>query len=296
MNTNKKMILFCVTALLAICLFVGVKGTSQNKGKDSAEVTGGITAVSDEAVMPDADAASDSSVGSLETKTKREKENGDESNEKEDKKDSDEESGTKRSEVEKKDSKDKKTSENQPAVKKADQKVSGTEQKTGSGSSGKAQKKKVEPDGQNKTTAEPSVVPAEPSATVTASENKNECLLTVTCEEVFSHMDKLSESAKKVIPADGIILRGTYEISEGETVFDLLKRACAGKNILLDYVFTPVYSTYYIKGINNLYEFDCGDESGWLYSVNGTEPGYGCSQYKLKKGDKVVFHYTCEYK
>lgn len=92
-----------------------------------------------------------------------------------------------------------------------------------------------------------------------------------------------------------MILNGTFAFEEGETVFDLLKRVCKEKEIHLDYVFTPLYSSYYIKGIHNLYEFDCGDESGWMYSVNGKDPGCGSNKYKLAKGDQVVFNYTCEY-
>lgn len=133
------------------------------------------------------------------------------------------------------------------------------------------------------------------AATGATKQEKKECSITITCQEVFSHMDKLSESAKKVIPQDGIILNGTFAFEEGETVFDLLKRVCKEKEIHLDYVFTPLYSSYYIKGIHNLYEFDCGDESGWMYSVNGKDPGCGSNKYKLAKGDQVVFNYTCEY-
>ncbi len=133
------------------------------------------------------------------------------------------------------------------------------------------------------------------AATGATKQEKKECSFTITCQEVFSHMDKLSESAKKVIPQDGIILNGTFAFEEGETVFDLLKRVCKEKEIHLDYVFTPLYSSYYIKGIHNLYEFDCGDESGWMYSVNGKDPGCGSNKYKLAKGDQVVFNYTCEY-
>lgn len=133
------------------------------------------------------------------------------------------------------------------------------------------------------------------AATGATKQEKKECSITITCQEVFSHMDKLSESAKKVIPQDGIILNGTFAFEEGETVFDLLKRVCKEKEIHLDYAFTPLYSSYYIKGIHNLYEFDCGDESGWMYSVNGKDPGCGSNKYKLAKGDQVVFNYTCEY-
>ena len=58
--------------------------------------------------------------------------------------------------------------------------------------------------------------------------------------------------------------------------------------------FTPMYNSYYIKGINNLYEFDCGDGSGWMYRVNGWYPNYGVSRYALRDGDVIEFRYTCE--
>ena len=56
---------------------------------------------------------------------------------------------------------------------------------------------------------------------------------------------------------------------------------------------TPVYNSVYIEGINNIYEFDCGELSGWLYKVNNESPGVGCSLYKLKDGDVVEWIYTC---
>ena len=50
----------------------------------------------------------------------------------------------------------------------------------------------------------------------------------------------------------------------------------------------------YIQGINNLYEFDVGSLSGWMYSVNGWFPNYGCSRYALQYGDVVYWVYTCD--
>ena len=54
-----------------------------------------------------------------------------------------------------------------------------------------------------------------------------------------------------------------------------------------------MYNSYYIEGLNHLYEFDCGPESGWMYKVNDWFPNYGCSAYSLKNGDKIVWCYTC---
>ena len=56
----------------------------------------------------------------------------------------------------------------------------------------------------------------------------------------------------------------------------------------------PIYNSAYIEGIHNLYEFDVGELSGWMYSVNGWYPNYGCSRYALKDGDVVEWRYTCD--
>ena len=53
------------------------------------------------------------------------------------------------------------------------------------------------------------------------------------------------------------------------------------------------HSNAYIAGINNLYEFDYGELSGWIYSVNGVQADVGCGQYLLSDGDKIKWEYTC---
>ena len=45
---------------------------------------------------------------------------------------------------------------------------------------------------------------------------------------------------------------------------------------------------------NQLYEFDCGKLSGWMYNVNGWYPNYGCSQYEVSNGDVIQWRYTCD--
>ena len=52
--------------------------------------------------------------------------------------------------------------------------------------------------------------------------------------------------------------------------------------------------TAYIEGINNIYEFSCGELSGWMYCVNGEYPNVGCSDYKIKDGDNIEWYYTCD--
>ena len=98
------------------------------------------------------------------------------------------------------------------------------------------------------------------------------------------------------MPADGTILPTTkVTVEEGTTVFDVLNRVCRDKNIQVKSEYTPMYGSYYVQGINYLFEFDGGQGSGWMYKVNGKFPNYGCSSYKLKPGDSVVWCYTCNY-
>ena len=63
------------------------------------------------------------------------------------------------------------------------------------------------------------------------------------------------------------------------------------KKIHIDFVYTPMYNSVYIKGINNLYEKDCGACSGWVYTVNGQTTDCGASAYKLKDGDEIQWTY-----
>jgi len=53
-----------------------------------------------------------------------------------------------------------------------------------------------------------------------------------------------------------------------------------------------VYGTY-IAGINNIEEKIAGKTSGWVYYVNGKFAQYSCGKFKVSKGDKILFHYSC---
>ncbi len=122
------------------------------------------------------------------------------------------------------------------------------------------------------------------------------CTLYVNCKSVLQNYDMLKENKKSVIPKNGVIYEEkSVSFSEGESVFDILKREMKSSNIHLEFVYTPVYNSAYIEGIGNLYEFDCGDTSGWSYKVNGVKPNYGCSQYIVKNGDNIEFYYSCSF-
>ena len=77
-------------------------------------------------------------------------------------------------------------------------------------------------------------------------------------------------------------------------LFNVLQREMRKAGIHMEFEDTPMYNSAYIEGINNLYEFDCGELSGWMYKVNGWFPNYGCSRYQLKEGDVIEWVYTCD--
>lgn len=120
------------------------------------------------------------------------------------------------------------------------------------------------------------------------------CTITIRCDTILDNLENLTAGKEAYVPANGCILStSTVEFEEGETVFDVLERVCSYAGIQLEYSWTPMYNSYYIEGINHLYEFDCGNESGWMYKVNGWFPNYGCSSYTLQGGDTIVWCYTC---
>ena len=135
--------------------------------------------------------------------------------------------------------------------------------------------------------------PIEPQ-TVTISDKEMSCTLSIRCDALITNLDKLEKAKWELIPKDGIILaEKTVTFYEGESVFNLLLRESRRNGIHMEYVSTPIYNSAYIEGIHNLYEFDCGELSGWMYSVNGWFPNYGSSRYALKEGDRVEWIYTC---
>lgn len=94
------------------------------------------------------------------------------------------------------------------------------------------------------------------------------------------------------LPEDGILLPPTVlALGEGETILDLLYEVTKTQKLQLE-VNGLQDEQAYIRSIANLYEFDYGDLSGWMYRVNGESPSIGCGQYVLSDGDVVEWIYS----
>lgn len=115
------------------------------------------------------------------------------------------------------------------------------------------------------------------------------CTLSVSCGMILNNMEKLDVDKAYIIPKDGIIFpEQAVAFSEGESALDLLQREMRNSKMHFE------FSGGYIEGIANIYEFDCGELSGWIYRVNGVVPNYGCAEYTIKQGDKIEFLYSCD--
>ncbi|MBE6032346.1 MAG: DUF4430 domain-containing protein [Clostridiales bacterium] len=143
-------------------------------------------------------------------------------------------------------------------------------------------------------TPEGKPAPVEPQDVV-ISDTELTCTISVRCDLLLENLDKLDPNKVELVPADGVIL-APIEVTfyEGESAFNVLQREMKKNKIHLEFVNTPVYNSAYIEGIANIYEFDCGELSGWMYKVNDWFPNYGSSRYQLQDGDTIVYVYSCD--
>ena len=138
-------------------------------------------------------------------------------------------------------------------------------------------------------------LPVEPEDQEVDKKKTYTCTFSIECSTILNNLKDLDPDKRELVPSNGVILAPTkVTFYEGESVFDVLQRVCKEKGIHLESSWTPIYNSAYIEGIHNLYEFDCGELSGWMYRVNGWYPNYGCSRYQLVDGEVVEWRYTCD--
>ena len=138
-------------------------------------------------------------------------------------------------------------------------------------------------------------MPVEPENQDINTKKAYSCSFSIECSTILNNLPELDPEKRELVPSDGVILAPTtVTFYEGESVYDVLQRVCKENGIHMEASWTPVYNSAYIEGINNLYEFDCGALSGWMYAVDGWYPNYGCSRYQLKDGERVEWRYTCD--
>ena len=129
-----------------------------------------------------------------------------------------------------------------------------------------------------------------------ANDAKSQAELTIDVSDINANYDMLEKGlqSEEFVPKSGKIIEGeSVEITDGMTAFQLLTKVCESKNIKVESKNTD-YGMY-VSGINNVSEGSCGKASGWMFKVNGKDPGVGADACKLQAGDKVEFFYICDY-
>ncbi len=97
----------------------------------------------------------------------------------------------------------------------------------------------------------------------------------------------VGDSQKKVILCPTVV-----NIDPNENAYDMLKKALGDK-------VTATASSFdgkpYVTGIDGLKEFDDGQQSGWLYEINGKSAQVGASDYLVKNNDVIAYRYTLDW-
>lgn len=134
-----------------------------------------------------------------------------------------------------------------------------------------------------------------PDTSSSSQEDVLTCSLTINCATILDNLDKLATGKEPLVPSDGSLLSLTDVVfEEGDSVFDILQRELKNQNMHMEFSISPMYGSAYIEGLCNLYEFDCGELSGWEFSVNGQFESCSCSEYFPSSGDIIAWVYTCD--
>jgi hypothetical protein len=87
-----------------------------------------------------------------------------------------------------------------------------------------------------------------------------------------------------------IIASSKVSYNDGDTIFDIIKNEAKKQGIVVESRGSG--ATAYIEGIDNIYEFDYGVKSGWVFEQNGVSLTKSIGLTKVKDGDRIECFYT----
>ena len=130
-----------------------------------------------------------------------------------------------------------------------------------------------------------------PALVTQNSEEPEEKSISVTVK-VMIHDEKECDNSytyKKNASKYSALVSERVEITAGQTVYDATVKALEKNGI--DYV----DRNGYIASIGDFSEFDHGNNSGWMFLVNGKHRNEGCKAIALEKTATVTWFYTDDY-
>lgn len=123
------------------------------------------------------------------------------------------------------------------------------------------------------------------------------CTVTIDCSNISGNgaLTAAGNPQLEAYAANPTILSVNINVSDTNDdgrvgVDEAIKQACDAYGIQYEFK-----SSSYLSGMNYLYEFDAGPNSGWMYKVNGRVPNKGCNSYYLKGSEDVLWYYVISY-
>ena len=89
---------------------------------------------------------------------------------------------------------------------------------------------------------------------------------------------------------DGDLLDDTAPLRDGDTALSILQQYCKDNQVQME-----TNAIGYVTGIDNLYEGDQGEMSGWLVRVNDTFLAVAAGEYELSENDDVEWLYSLDW-
>jgi len=173
--------------------------------------------------------------------------------------------------------------------KKADSKNDAPKGEKNSTGSSSSLKKEASPPKSADTVKEKTTKQTEKKSSTAKSEPKKESQPKPKADKPPPKQSKKTVTLSIKISSSEVPLGATsVEINDGEKVVDALNRVTKAKGIHRD------VAGGYVKGLANVYEFDRGQGSGWMYRINGVFPDRGVAAVPIQDGDRIEFLYTLD--
>ncbi|MBO6155187.1 MAG: DUF4430 domain-containing protein [Lachnospiraceae bacterium] len=123
------------------------------------------------------------------------------------------------------------------------------------------------------------------------------CTVTIDCSSISGNgaLTAAGNPQLEAYAANPTILSVNINVSDTNDdgkvgVDEAIKQACDAYGIQYEFK-----SSSYLSGMNYLYEFNAGPNSGWMYKVNGRVPNKGCNSYYLNGSEDVLWYYVISY-
>jgi len=124
--------------------------------------------------------------------------------------------------------------------------------------------------------------------------NKTTCTIQINCSLLVGE-DLTGTGLETLVPESGMILKTTeVNLNPGDTVYDVTLQVTKNQKIHMASEGSLAMGNLYISAISNIYEKAYNSKSGWVYLINGIQPGVGSGVKRLEPGDKLVWAYSLD--